>query len=97
VPGNHNDIEKRLWDAADEMRANSKLKASPKAFLSYAHEDELAARRLCSDLKNAGVKPWLDKDCLLPGQKWDFPGHDIFIALCLDKRQSGSLVALKQG
>jgi type I restriction enzyme M protein len=28
VPGNHNDIEKRLWDAADEMRANSKLKSS---------------------------------------------------------------------
>ena len=26
--GNHNDIEKRLWDAADELRANSKLKAS---------------------------------------------------------------------
>ncbi len=28
MPGNHNDIEKRLWDAADELRANSKLKAS---------------------------------------------------------------------
>ncbi len=25
---NHNDIEKRLWGAADELRANSKLKAS---------------------------------------------------------------------
>jgi hypothetical protein len=24
--GNNNQIEKRLWDAADEMRANSKLK-----------------------------------------------------------------------
>lgn len=28
MPGNHNEIEKRLWDAADELRANSKLKAS---------------------------------------------------------------------
>ena len=28
MPGNHNDIEKRLWDAADELRANSKLKSS---------------------------------------------------------------------
>jgi len=28
MPGNHSDIEKRLWDAADELRANSKLKAS---------------------------------------------------------------------
>ena len=24
----HNSIEKRLWDAADELRANSKLKSS---------------------------------------------------------------------
>ncbi len=28
VPGYHNDIEKRLWGAADELRANSKLKAA---------------------------------------------------------------------
>ncbi len=28
MPGNHNDLEKRLWDAADELRANSQLKSS---------------------------------------------------------------------
>jgi type I restriction enzyme M protein len=28
MPANHNDLEKRLWDAADELRANSKLKSS---------------------------------------------------------------------
>ncbi len=28
MPGNHNEIEKRLWDAADELHANSKLKSS---------------------------------------------------------------------
>ncbi|MGO9275633.1 MAG: N-6 DNA methylase [Terriglobia bacterium] len=28
MPGNHNEIERRLWDAADELRANSKLKSS---------------------------------------------------------------------
>jgi len=28
MPGNHNEIEKRLWDAADELRANSALKSS---------------------------------------------------------------------
>jgi type I restriction enzyme M protein len=28
MPGNHNEIEKRLWDAADQLRANSKLKSS---------------------------------------------------------------------
>ena len=26
MAGNHSEIEKRLWDAADELRANSKLK-----------------------------------------------------------------------
>lgn len=43
MPGNHNDIEKRLWGAADELRANSKLKASEYSlpvlgliFLKYA-------------------------------------------------------------
>ena len=28
MPANHNEIENRLWDAADELRANSKLKSS---------------------------------------------------------------------
>jgi type I restriction enzyme M protein len=28
MPANHTDLEKRLWEAADELRANSKLKSS---------------------------------------------------------------------
>jgi len=28
MAGNHNEIEKRLWDAADQLRANSRLKSS---------------------------------------------------------------------
>ena len=28
MPSNTTEIEKRLWDAADELRANSKLKSS---------------------------------------------------------------------
>jgi len=28
MPANHNELEKRVWDAADELRANSKLKSS---------------------------------------------------------------------
>jgi len=60
VPANHNDIEKRLWDAADAMRANSKLKASEYSlpvlgliFLKYA--DHVFARA-AKDLegKNTG-------------------------------------------
>ncbi len=43
MPGNHDEIEKRLWDTADQLRANSKLKSSEYAapvlgliFLRYA-------------------------------------------------------------
>lgn len=43
----------------------------PMAFISYAHEDERDARKLYSDLKKAGANPWMDKECLLPGQKWE--------------------------
>jgi type I restriction enzyme M protein len=28
MPGNHTEIEKRLWEAADQLRANSRLKSS---------------------------------------------------------------------
>ena len=45
MPANHNEIEKRLWEAADELRANSKLKSAEYAipvlgliFLRYASE-----------------------------------------------------------
>jgi type I restriction enzyme M protein len=53
---NHNgsDIESRLWDAADELRANSKLKSSEYSvpvlglvFLRYAdHKFQIAAKKL---------------------------------------------------
>src|SRR5207245_9127540 len=51
---NHNDLEKRLWDAADELRANSKLKSSEFSipvlgliFLRYAdHKFAQAEKKL---------------------------------------------------
>jgi len=54
MPANHNEIEKRLWDAADELRANSKLKSSEYSvpvlgliFRRYAdHKFTLAEREL---------------------------------------------------
>ncbi|MCP4646675.1 MAG: toll/interleukin-1 receptor domain-containing protein, partial [bacterium] len=41
-----------------------------KIFISYAHEDEEAARRLFRHLKEAKFEPWLDKENILPGQLW---------------------------
>jgi type I restriction enzyme M protein len=54
MPANHNDLEKRLWDAADELRANSKLKSSEYSvpvlgliFLRYAdHKFTEAEKRM---------------------------------------------------
>lgn len=54
MPNNHSDIENRLWDSADELRANSKLKSSEYSvpvlgliFLRYAdHKFGLAEKEL---------------------------------------------------
>ncbi len=39
-----------------------------KVFISYAKEDEDTAKKLYNDLKNAGIKPWMVSEDLLPGQ-----------------------------
>jgi hypothetical protein len=44
---------------------------SERVFISYAREDYEAAFRLYRDLKRAGLRPWLDKHDLLPGQDWN--------------------------
>ncbi len=64
---NHKEIEKRLWDIADELRANSKLKASEYAtpvlgliFLKFADfKFQYAADKLAKEFKKKGksVKP----------------------------------------
>jgi type I restriction enzyme M protein len=54
MPANHSDLEKRLWDAADELRANSKLKSSEYSipvlgliFLRYAdHKFAVAEKNM---------------------------------------------------
>jgi type I restriction enzyme M protein len=54
MPANHTDLEKRLWDAADELRANSKLKSSEYSipvlgliFLRYAgHKFAIAEKQM---------------------------------------------------
>jgi type I restriction enzyme M protein len=45
MPANHTEVEKRLWEAADELKANSKLKSSEYSvpvlgliFLRYADQ-----------------------------------------------------------
>src|SRR5436190_8024718 len=40
-------------------------------FLSYAHEDTAAARRICDALRSAGVEVWFDQSELRGGDAWD--------------------------
>ena len=59
-----NEIEKRLWDAADELRANSKLKASDYSvpvlgliFLRYADHRFTEAQQELGDLAQLTFDP----------------------------------------
>jgi type I restriction enzyme M protein len=67
MASNHSEIEKRLWDAADELRANSKLKSSEYSppvlgliFLRYADqkfsqaEKDLNAKRPANSRRTIG-------------------------------------------
>ena len=75
MPGNHNDIEKRLWGAADELRANSKLKASEYSlpvlgliFLKYA---DFKFRQAEQELKGKGSA--LPENSIRPTGGWIGP------------------------
>ena len=61
MPGNHNDIEKKLWSAADQLRANSRLKSSQYSvpvlgliFLRYADYKFAIAQKVIE--KQAKIK-----------------------------------------
>src|SRR3569833_2393053 len=41
-----------------------------KVFISYSRPNENSALRLHADLKAQGYSPWIDKEKLLPGQRW---------------------------
>lgn len=43
---------------------------APRAFIAYACEEYERAAELYEDLQDAGIRPWLDKKQLLPGQNW---------------------------
>ena len=42
-----------------------------RVFISYAKEDKRFADRLYRDLRQAGVKPWIDSVDLIAGQPWE--------------------------
>jgi len=67
----------------------------PTVFISYAKEDAKYARMIHDDLLEAGACPWLDDECLLPGQDWGVAiasairGSKYFLALLSSSSVSG--------
>jgi len=41
-----------------------------RVFLAYACEDRVAVRAIYRFLARQGFDPWMDSECLLPGQNW---------------------------
>ena len=64
---------------------------TPRVFIAYVYEDTPYALRLARALQAAGMKPWLDRWKLLPGQDWPraieraIARADFFVP-CLSKR-----------
>jgi hypothetical protein len=40
-------------------------------FISYAREDEARVKELYQRLAKAGFQPWLDREHIIPGMKWE--------------------------
>ena len=40
-------------------------------FISYAREDEVRVKQLSQRLADAGFQPWLDRERIIPGMKWE--------------------------
>ena len=62
MPQNNNDIEKRLWSAADELRANSKMRAADYSapvlgliFLRYADAKFAQAEKELTEKNNIKI------------------------------------------
>jgi hypothetical protein len=42
----------------------------PNVFLSYARSDASLVDRIANDLRQQGIEIWMDRQDLIPGQKW---------------------------
>jgi len=52
-------------------KSGSQRNNDVRVFISYAHEDTTAARRIFEQLESIdGIRPWFDKESLLPGMRW---------------------------
>ena len=53
-----------------QNQTRGKHTSSPLVFISYADSDAAFAKRLATDLRDAGVSVWLDLEEIQPGAEW---------------------------
>ena len=51
------------------------MKKKPIIFLSYAHSDQDAVKRIYEKLMSEGYAPWMDQYGILPGENWERSIH----------------------
>ena len=54
-----------------DVQREAQMKKPIQVFLCHASEDKAAVMKYYQLLQDAGFKPWIDKEDLLPGQDWD--------------------------
>lgn len=52
------------------IKGDSKLESPFDIFLSYNSQDRAAVREIYRDLRQRGLRPWLDEEELVPGHPW---------------------------
>lgn len=65
------DILLAITNEGFEFVQKPKIRKQMRIFISYAREDSTFAERMFDDIRLAGFDPWMDNECLLPGQKWE--------------------------
>lgn len=66
------------------------MKKPVQVFLSYSRQDEDSVKNLYRKLQNAGLKPWMDQEDILPGENWELSTYNAirnsdFFLVCLSK------------
>lgn len=64
-----------------------------KTFLCYARPDESQVRELYEKLASAGFTPWMDKECIVGGEKWEVAIRRAireadFFVVCISERST---------
>jgi len=59
------------WDGASGPTHSAMSESAKAVFLSYASQVVVAALRLCTALRAAGIEVWFDQDALVGGDAWD--------------------------